>query len=523
MNHDYNTVCLLIILLGIIAFPVMGTTLTIDNATLDNVGDTTQVGLHLDLVPQGLTGYALSMSLENPGPAEIISVSFPSWATLSDNSTLPSDTLIILAADLGSQIGNDTPNVPVANMTIRADAPGTTRIIFDSYEINDEDGNPVIPVIEGGYITVTGPDMTPPAGVTGLHNTTYQQDLITWVWSDPPDSDFSKVMVFLDGVFQTNVTKGAESYTAGSLLAGTQHTIGTRTVDSADNSNATWVNQTAMTAPAQPVAPDSITSLANTTYQQNLITWNWTDPTSAEFDHVMVFLDGVFQTNVTGGSQTFTASGLRPSTAYTISTHTVGATGLINGTWVNNSAWTAPVASGQKGVLYVHSIPRNAIISIDGTERGRTNQLVTDVPAGTRTLTLTKPGYQTETIVIDVPPGTVKALRRITLQPLSSPSVNTGTLWVYSVPRNAIISIDGTERGHTTKVVTDVPAGTRTLTLTKPGYDQYTLTVSVPAGGIKVLTPITLTKSGDRGYVQGDHIDTEIYCRLYPDSPQCAG
>jgi hypothetical protein len=345
--------------------------------------------------------------------------------------------------------------------------------------------------------------------------------MITWSWTDPTTADFDHVMVFLDGVFQTNVTSGTQSYTADSLSPSTQYTLGTRTVDSAGNVNATWVNQTAATAPAPSVAPDSITNLSNITYQPNMITWSWTDPTTVDFDHVMVFLDGVFQTNVTMGLQTFTATGLTPSTAYTIATHTVGSTGLVNQTWINDTASTAPLPSGQKGFLYVHSIPSNVVIYIDGTERGLTNRIITNVPAGTRNLTLTKPGYQTETIIVDVPPGSLKALRRITLEPFSSPPVTTGTLWVYSVPRNAIISIDGTERGHTTNFITDVPAGTRNLTLTKPGYQQYTMMVTVPAGGTKILAPITLTKSGDNG--SGNYIDKEIYCRIYPDSPQCAG
>ena len=167
----------------------------------------------------------------------------------------------------------------------------------------------------------------------------------------------------------------------------------------------------------------------------------------------------------------------------------------MNETWVNNSAWTAPVPPGPKGSIYVHSIPSNAIIYIDGTERGHTNALVTDVAAGTRNITLTKPGYQTKTIFVDVPSGNLKALHRITLEPVDSPQVETGTLWVYSLPSNAIITIDGTERGHTTQLITGVNAGIRKLTLTKPGYQTKTVYVDVQAGQLKAVPPITLVAS----------------------------
>ncbi|HNQ25844.1 MAG TPA: hypothetical protein PKG69_03895, partial [Methanoregulaceae archaeon] len=80
---------------------------------------------------------------------------------------------------------------------------------------------------------------------------------------------------------------------------------------------------------AAPTAPASIIYLHNITFQQTSITWIWTDPVSANFDHVMVYLDGVFQTNVTKGIQTFTVQGLSPSTSHTIATQTAATTGLI--------------------------------------------------------------------------------------------------------------------------------------------------------------------------------------------------
>jgi PKD repeat protein len=87
----------------------------------------------------------------------------------------------------------------------------------------------------------------------------------------------------------------------------------------------------------------SITNLHNTTYLQSSITWAWTDPTSPDFDHVTVYLDGVFKENVAKGAQTYTAVSLTPGTAHTIGTNTVGTIGQVNTTWVNLTSWTAPV------------------------------------------------------------------------------------------------------------------------------------------------------------------------------------
>jgi len=187
------------------------------------------------------------------------------------------------------------------------------------------------------------PDPVAPDSVTGLHNTTYQETMITWVWTDPADTEFDHVMVYLDGVFQTNITEGIQAFTTSLLTPSTSYEIGTRTVGTTGLVNSTWVNHTAMTAPLVPVPPASLTNLHNTTYQQNSISWTWTDSTSADFDRVMVYINGVFQGNVTKGVQTYTASSLTPSTSYEIGTRTVGTTGLVNSTWVNHTVMTAPL------------------------------------------------------------------------------------------------------------------------------------------------------------------------------------
>lgn len=92
-------------------------------------------------------------------------------------------------------------------------------------------------------------DTTPPASVTNLTNSTYATTYINWTWTDPADSDFDRVMVYLDGSFRTNVTNGTQYYNATGLTANTEYTISTRTVDTAGNINATWENRTARTAP----------------------------------------------------------------------------------------------------------------------------------------------------------------------------------------------------------------------------------------------------------------------------------
>jgi subtilase family serine protease len=88
----------------------------------------------------------------------------------------------------------------------------------------------------------------PPASVTNLHNISYASNYINWTWTNPADSDFDKVMIYLNGTFQRNVTNGTQYYNATGLTPNTMYEIGTRTVDIAGNINDTWVNRSATTA-----------------------------------------------------------------------------------------------------------------------------------------------------------------------------------------------------------------------------------------------------------------------------------
>ncbi|MDI6813839.1 MAG: NosD domain-containing protein [Desulfitobacteriaceae bacterium] len=98
-----------------------------------------------------------------------------------------------------------------------------------------------------GTYTLTIHVRLPFGSITNLHNTTYLPTSITWAWNDPVDADFDHVMIYLDGVFVNNVSRGIENYTATHLMPNTTYSIGTHTADRSGNINTTWVNATAKT------------------------------------------------------------------------------------------------------------------------------------------------------------------------------------------------------------------------------------------------------------------------------------
>jgi pimeloyl-ACP methyl ester carboxylesterase len=99
---------------------------------------------------------------------------------------------------------------------------------------------------------------TPPASITALssiNGTTW----LNWTWTNPVDADFNYTMVFLNGSWKEN--RSEPFYNATGFAPDTEHTIATRTVDTSDNINQTWVNHTARTAPVPFAVNINITGI----------------------------------------------------------------------------------------------------------------------------------------------------------------------------------------------------------------------------------------------------------------------
>ncbi len=84
--------------------------------------------------------------------------------------------------------------------------------------------------------------------------------------------------------------------------------------------------------------PASISSLENSAAGPAWIRWTWTNPSDADFSHVMVYIDGSFVT--TTSDNYFELTGLTEGTTYTIGIKTVDTSGNIDPELVSASATT---------------------------------------------------------------------------------------------------------------------------------------------------------------------------------------
>ncbi len=119
------------------------------------------------------------------------------------------------------------------------------------------------------------------------------------------------------------------SNAAGSTLASVTFTIATGAVPPTNLTN---------------LPPATVTNVQ--AYNQTLssITWNWTNPTDADFSHVQLFLNNLFVGNTS--AQTYTALSLLPNTSYTLMLFTVDNASIVNTTSISNTTKTRESSGG---------------------------------------------------------------------------------------------------------------------------------------------------------------------------------
>ena len=126
----------------------------VGDGQIDAIGSTTTINIILNEASTGLSGYNLTVALSNPSIAEIVSVSFPSWATLHINSTLPADSIWMKAVDLNDQVGIDVTDIDIGTLTLRGDNQGTSAIVITVTKMDDDSGYPINPSTDPGHLKV---------------------------------------------------------------------------------------------------------------------------------------------------------------------------------------------------------------------------------------------------------------------------------------------------------------------------------------------------------------------------------
>ncbi|RJS72963.1 hypothetical protein CW714_03870 [Methanophagales archaeon] len=140
----------------------------IEDGEIDTIGSTIVVNITLDTAPNGLSGYNMTISLSEPGVAEIVDVEFPSWATLHSNSTLPADSFWVKACDAMNQTIPGDTNINLGKLTIRGDVQGRCEINVTVTQLDDDMGGDMLPglIVDTGVLTVAQAEVSIPEFTT---------------------------------------------------------------------------------------------------------------------------------------------------------------------------------------------------------------------------------------------------------------------------------------------------------------------------------------------------------------------
>jgi hypothetical protein len=224
----------------------------------------------------------------------------------------------------------------LATVNFRALSQESSQLTFVHYLISDPMGN-IIPVnIQNGYVNIGHTNKQ--YNISGyVINAADNNGLSDWSIILSNNTMSIKTNTTTNGGYKfSNINNGEYNIIEESRQGWVNNpSIINVSVNDSDINNQNFTNSIIYTNP-----PDPISKLKRMDSGTNYIKWSWKDPNNKEFSHVMIFINGIFETNVSKGVQFYSATNLQKKTSYTIGTHTVDYFGNVNNKWVNNTAKT---------------------------------------------------------------------------------------------------------------------------------------------------------------------------------------
>lgn len=145
---------IILLLLSLAVTPAMATVISLQNGQVNTIGGIAALNLTMDNAPSGFSGYTINLSMSDPSVATITSVSFPAWAIMKSNTTLPGTSCKIKAIDLTNQVTPGATSIPFGTVSVKGLKAGTSRIIVKVTKLEDDASSPIISAVQNGTFTV---------------------------------------------------------------------------------------------------------------------------------------------------------------------------------------------------------------------------------------------------------------------------------------------------------------------------------------------------------------------------------
>ncbi|MCQ8893589.1 MAG: PEGA domain-containing protein [Methanolinea sp.] len=426
---EWQKLALVAACICMLAIPGLATTVTVGSATVPGAGTTVPINVTADNFPNGLSGYSMNVSVASPAVAEITGVTFPSWASLSIHSPLPSGEVSVRASDLAQAVGPGASNVLLVTVTVRGKAAGSTPITVVVKKMDpDGAGDPILPTIVAGTVTVGGtptPTATPTSTPTPTQTATPTATLTSTPTPTPTPTSTPTA---------TPTATPTSTPTPTPTPTSTPTATPTATLTSTPTPTPTPTSTPTVTPTPTPVDPGYITvfsyPLGGTVYLDDVVigTTPLQDRSIDPGTHTLV----AKYTGYQDYSATITVSPgqhfklpliiflkgqpTRPPTTIPTIPVTSTPTPTASGT-ATTAVPTPTVTGGGTGSLTVKTLPSGALIYLDNQPKGTTPATISNIPAGDHELKLIKQGYKTSVRTVRIQSGITTTLPLIVLSP----------------------------------------------------------------------------------------------------------
>lgn len=129
-------------------------TVSVGNIAGLNPSATQTIGVFVDSLPDGLSGYNITLTVGDSGVADVYLITEPSWSSIHITGNTPAASAYIQVADLSDSIDAGDSHVKLCDVTIRGIAVGSTSLSITVNQMDDDNGDSISPAVSNGLIAV---------------------------------------------------------------------------------------------------------------------------------------------------------------------------------------------------------------------------------------------------------------------------------------------------------------------------------------------------------------------------------
>ncbi|AAM07636.1 cell surface protein [Methanosarcina acetivorans C2A] len=117
--------------------------------------ESTEINLVASNFPEGFSGYNLTIAIDDPAVAEIVDIEYPTWALITENSSLPWTSIYLKAVDGEDTVKEGGTDVVLATLTVSGKEKGSANLSIGVDRLDDDSGETIEPEFLTGKIEVT--------------------------------------------------------------------------------------------------------------------------------------------------------------------------------------------------------------------------------------------------------------------------------------------------------------------------------------------------------------------------------